>query len=461
MPRGFRLYLPLALAALGVGLILLTWLLPIPLVVDGTLQPVRSLAFTPAGVLGAAGLRPGPYDRISPPARRLLLGNSAVTLTRAAAVTISSPLRGVLVSFPATERIPGNLLGITGLRLFPEDRILVGGSPVDPGKPLPAVPVLNLQLNPAVSLTVIENGSHRTFFSAEPTLGQALQGVGITLGDADSISLPPETPLGNGLVVQVYRAVPLLITADGQEHAIKAAGRTVGDALATAGFPLQDLDYSIPTAAEPLPEDGRIKVVRVHEDVIEEQESIPFERQVTGDPGLELDQSRIAQAGQPGVRVTRTIIRYEDGVEVSRNENETAVLSQPVNEVIAYGSKIVLKTVDTPSGPRQYYRAVTVYATAYSPCRSGTGTCHSGTSYGLPVRRGVIGVTKQWYRLFAGDQVYVPGYGTAVIADIGGGVPGKYWIDLGFTDEEFEPWARNVTLYFLAPAPANVPLVLP
>jgi len=55
----------------------------------------------------------------------------------------------------------------------------------------------------------------------------------------------------------------------------------------------------------------------------------------------------------------------------------------------------------------------------------------------------------------------VPGYGAGVIADVGGGIPGKYWIDLGFTDEDFEPWHQNTILYFLTPAPAIVPWILP
>jgi 3D (Asp-Asp-Asp) domain-containing protein len=117
--------------------------------------------------------------------------------------------------------------------------------------------------------------------------------------------------------------------------------------------------------------------------------------------------------------------------------------------------------MQTEVGTITYYRAVTVRATSYSPCRSAADRCYYSTASGKPVQRGVIAVTRAWYNLFQGDRVYVPGYGIATIEDIGAGIPGQYWIDLGFSDSDWELWSKSVTLYFLAPAPANVPGVLP
>jgi 3D (Asp-Asp-Asp) domain-containing protein len=72
-----------------------------------------------------------------------------------------------------------------------------------------------------------------------------------------------------------------------------------------------------------------------------------------------------------------------------------------------------------------------------------------------------VGVSTAWFRLMAGQQVYIPGYGRATIADTGGGIPGEYWIDLGFSDDDYESWHSNVTMYFLTPVPASIPYILP
>jgi 3D (Asp-Asp-Asp) domain-containing protein len=79
----------------------------------------------------------------------------------------------------------------------------------------------------------------------------------------------------------------------------------------------------------------------------------------------------------------------------------------------------------------------------------------------LTVRQGIVAVTRAWYSWMVGQRVYIPGYGIAVIADVGGGIPGRYWVDLGYNDDDFVSWHQNVTMYFLTPVPANIPWILP
>jgi 3D (Asp-Asp-Asp) domain-containing protein len=150
----------------------------------------------------------------------------------------------------------------------------------------------------------------------------------------------------------------------------------------------------------------------------------------------------------------------ENGETVLEETSAEKILSEPVNERREYGTKVNVQTLDTPDGPIEYYRAVTVYATSYSPCRSGTSSCITGTSSGRKVEKGVIAVTSAWYNQFGGQSVYVPGYGKAVIADVGGGIPGRRWIDLAYSDDDFEGWSGETTLYFLTPVPANMVWVM-
>jgi 3D (Asp-Asp-Asp) domain-containing protein len=120
-----------------------------------------------------------------------------------------------------------------------------------------------------------------------------------------------------------------------------------------------------------------------------------------------------------------------------------------------------MQTLDTPGGQVQYWRAVQMYATSYSPCRSGTSKCSYGTASGLTVKHGVVAMTRDIYNTLAGTQVYVPGYGVAVIGDVGGGFPdGRLWIDLGYSDDDWQNWGGWVTVYFLAPIPAYIPSAL-
>jgi 3D (Asp-Asp-Asp) domain-containing protein len=102
-----------------------------------------------------------------------------------------------------------------------------------------------------------------------------------------------------------------------------------------------------------------------------------------------------------------------------------------------------------------------MYATSYSPCNSGSSTCYYGTSSGIPVAHGVVAMIRDWYLALKGVRVYIPGYGTAVVADVGGGFDdGRAWIDLGYSDSDYVGWSQWVTVYFLAPAPLEVPWFL-
>jgi 3D (Asp-Asp-Asp) domain-containing protein len=65
----------------------------------------------------------------------------------------------------------------------------------------------------------------------------------------------------------------------------------------------------------------------------------------------------------------------------------------------------------------------------------------------------VVAVIYEWFIPMGWHTVYVPGYGHAVIADVGGGIPGEHWIDLGFPDDDYESWSRWVTVYFTLPIP--------
>jgi 3D (Asp-Asp-Asp) domain-containing protein len=154
-------------------------------------------------------------------------------------------------------------------------------------------------------------------------------------------------------------------------------------------------------------------------------------------------------------------VRLEDGQEVSRQTESEWVATEPQDQVLGYGTQIVVKSMDTPDGSIEYYRAVNMYATSYSPCQQGLGRCSLSTSSGTLLKKGVVAVTLTWYRMFKGAQVYIPGYGVGTIGDVGGGIPGVYWIDLGYSEEDFESWSQTVTVYFLTPAPSSAPPILP
>jgi len=162
--------------------------------------------------------------------------------------------------------------------------------------------------------------------------------------------------------------------------------------------------------------------------------------------------------GQVGLVVTRTRVRLEDGKEVASFTEGPWKASDPQDGVLGRGTKVVVRTETIDGETIEYWRKVTVYATSYSPRALGGDNI---TASGMILTKGIIAVRTSWYSVMQFQPVYVPGYGRGIIADTGGGIDGRYWIDLGYDDSNYVGWHYWTTLYFLTPVPAYIPIVLP
>jgi len=367
---------------------------------------------------------------------------------------------GHAVDFDSFSAVPKDWLEQAGIEFQPDDRVLLNGLPIDPQESVAYAEHIYLQFQPAATFEVIEDGQTLTLSAAAATLGEGLWLVGRAVQPGDYLSADLSAALLPGLKVEIRRARAISIEMQAGTILARTSATTVGVALAEAGVALQGLDYSLPAEDQPLPADGKIRVVRVSEAVSLQQTTLPFESSFAPDPNLELDARSVMTAGQYGIKVSRVRVRFEDGQEVDRQTEAEWTATQPVNQVLGYGTQVVVKSAETPDGVIEYYRAVEMYATSYSPCRLGIDGCSTATSSGAKLTKGIVALTLNLYRALRGSRVYIPGYGFAVVADVGGGIPGRLWIDLGYSDDDYVGWAKYVTVYFLTPAPASVPPLL-
>jgi uncharacterized protein YabE (DUF348 family) len=427
--------------------------------VDGQVRQVKGVGITVGKIMRIADIALKPGDQVYPPAGQWVpFRQPEIRVERAAQFRIAAG--GETYALLSTERRPANLLAQVKLTLYPGDRVLVNGQSVNPGLPLPDAEGYVIQVQRATPITLNENGTPRLLFSSAATLGQALWQAGLRLSPDDSLSLGFGTPLGGPVQVSLKRAVPLSIRVDSKVLMARSSTATVGQALIDALVALETLDYSVPTESSPLPLDGQIRVVRVREDVVLEKKSIPFTTEYQPDPQTELDQRSILKAGVEGIQVSRVRIRYEDGTEVSRQSDAQWQAQSPQAQVVGYGKRIVIRTDVVDGVTITYWRAVRMYATAYSPCTQGYIYFTYQTAIGVKLQKGVVGVQVDWYVMMKGQQVFVPGYGAGTIADDGGGIPGVYHIDLGYSESDFVPWHNWTVVYFLTPVPDIIPWIL-
>ncbi|RLC89660.1 MAG: hypothetical protein DRI37_03420 [Chloroflexi bacterium] len=123
---------------------------------------------------------------------------------------------------------------------------------------------------------------------------------------------------------------------------------------------------------------------------------------------------------------------------------------------MGYGTRVVVRQLQTGSGVVEYWRVFRMLATSYSASTAGVspGASYYGrTATGIPMRDGIVAVDPRVISL--GTNVYVPGYGLGLAADTGSAIKGKR-IDLGYSDEHLRLWYSWVDVYLLTPVPDQI-----
>ena len=437
------------------GLLTQTWLM-----VDGFSFETRHAALTVHGALRAAGIALDPADRVFPETDGALWNMPVIKINTAKNLRVWTPKKEFEIT--TAESIPGNILLENGITLFPQDRVLINGDRVDPGQPLKDDANLIIQFQPAQPVDLDIDGVEHRIYTDQSTLGTALERASIEVGSQDWISESLVAPIQENMAVTIHRTQPITIKIGDSTITGHTAKQVVGEALLDVGLPLQNLDVSVPAADQPLPKNGVIELFRVREEVLLETDEVPFANTYAEDPETPLDEHSVIEPGQPGIFVNRDRIQYANGQEVRRWVDGTWQASEPRDGVLGYGTKVVIRTEVVDGVTIEYWRKKLVYATSYEPCDN-QGVCHDGTAGGYPLQMGIVAVTPQWYSVpnglaMADLNVYVPGYGRAIIGDVGGGISGTPWIDVAYRPEDNFTWkAHWLTMYFLTPVPDIIP----
>ncbi len=366
-------------------------------------------------------------------------------------------------------RTVGEVIAEMGVSVRPHDQVYAGQEPCPLERPLPEATApqktavkpllaalrrpLHYSVRRAVSLSVQDGAVSAAFYTTARTVGEALYERGVVLYAADRLFPALETEITPGLEVIVERSKPLTLSADGLHTMLRTRLKTVAEVLAIEGIVLGPKDYATPAPSTPISRDLDITIVRVADEYYVEETPISFITRWEGSPDLELDETRVSNWGYEGAKRKRIRIHYEDNRELYRTEEEEWIARQPQDRIHQYGTKIVLRSLQTPSGAVTYWRKLRMYATSYNAVTAGVSPSspwYGRTRLGLRAAKGIVAIDPRVIPL--GLQVYVPGYGQAIAGDTGGGVKGRM-IDLCYDDNNLQSWTQWVDVYLLAPVP--------
>lgn len=310
-------------------------------------------------------------------------------------------------------------------------------------------------------VVINDNGQLLTCKTMKNTYKETLDQYDVVVNEYDYISIPLETSLQRTKLNEIYikRAVPVYITTDVTRTEVMTYKDTVAEMLQDSPVKPEGIDrLEGATLQDKISRDMSIKIVRVSEDVLSENEVIPFTVQKKSNSRLDFGTERIVQVGKEGILEKQYKVVTEDGTEVSRQLLSESILQNPVNLIMEFGTILNYKT--SRGDTVRYTKIMDMKATAYTASLKDTGKAPGHplfgiTATGIKAKKGIIAVDPKVIPLHT--RVYVkiegstPDYGYAIAADVGGAIKGNK-IDLYYDSQDYVNrfGVKRVKVYILS-----------
>ncbi|MCL2617004.1 MAG: 3D domain-containing protein [Defluviitaleaceae bacterium] len=291
---------------------------------------------------------------------------------------------------------------------------------------------------------VVDEGVTRLYHTMTTNVGDLLQERGYTLSLGDHVNMAMDERFTDNQIprIEITRGMEVEVTVDGvwQMYRVSSTSR-VGHIVTLVEAEHGEVYSHNLRRSDPIPRGEVLEFFRPTSHTFTSSIPIPYEVTHNYDPTLTFGEERVVQEGEPGEAELVSEIIMLAGMRIDSRLLSEIVLSEPIDQVVAIGTRQPTPTrprfeIPTAYGEFSYIRRIEMNASAYTSGFSCTGKRPGDPGYGITasgmrVQHGVVAVDPSVIPL--GTPLFVEGYGFAVAADTGSAIRGNS-IDLFMYD---------------------------
>ena len=193
-------------------------------------------------------------------------------------------------------------------------------------------------------LTVTMDGKTSDYWTTATSVDAALAELGIR-ADSAKLSVSRSEPLGrSGLALTITTPKNVTVNVDGGSKTVASTGPTVADALQQLEVTLGAQDRVNPAPETPLTEGLAVTINRVEKKSVSETQAVAFGVTNQDDATLAKGTKKTTTKGVAGEQSVTFDEVWVDGKLESRTQTGAQVTKNPVNQVVAVGTKAATPT---------------------------------------------------------------------------------------------------------------------
>jgi uncharacterized protein YabE (DUF348 family) len=260
------------------------------------------------------------------------LAGAALTGFAATHKTVTLNVNGQVSEVTTFGGSVKSVLASQGIEVTERDLVIPG---VDSGVPKGGQIVVRTARPMALTI----DGESKTIWTTAPTVEEALADRGVR-ADQASLSVARSASVARlAGVVNVSTPKALAVKVDGATIKTTSNAATVGQALDQMGVILGPNDVVTPAPAEPTEPGQQILIDRAVVQSGSETQALEFKQVKQNDPNLTKGEEKVKKPGKAGQRLITYTATVVGGKEIVRTVLFDMVIADPVDEVIAVGTK--------------------------------------------------------------------------------------------------------------------------